>query len=160
MFQGALCTHYRYPGASNGGLQRGPCEERPGLPLAGHSRFQPAGLPQGRAEPLSHGGGTSAKMYLKKGRTCQTGKGEEEKNPQTNNTSQRREPRDQRVRGRCAVLWRRYSLQPVEGLGRSRWVLLKELRPVESHTLEQGLFGFFPKELETQGNSCWSRGKA
>ncbi|KAK4823236.1 hypothetical protein QYF61_000096 [Mycteria americana] len=45
------------------GLQGGLCEERPGLPRAGHSRFQPAPAdpPQGTAEPRSHGGAASGK---------------------------------------------------------------------------------------------------
>ncbi|KAK4830272.1 hypothetical protein QYF61_009365 [Mycteria americana] len=46
-----------------GGLRGGLCEERPGLPRAGHSRFQPAPTdpPQGTAEPLSHDGSASGK---------------------------------------------------------------------------------------------------
>ena len=45
-------------------------EERPGLPCARHSRFQPAPMdpPQGTAEPLSQDGGVSGKVCVRKGR--------------------------------------------------------------------------------------------
>ena len=47
-------------------LQGSLCEERLGLPHAGHSRFQPAPTnpPQGTAEPLSQDGSASRKTYL------------------------------------------------------------------------------------------------
>lgn len=45
------------------------CEERPGLPCAGDSQFQPAPVdpPHDMAEPHSHNGATSGKQYLRKG---------------------------------------------------------------------------------------------
>lgn len=48
----------------------GLCEERPGLPRAGHGRFQPAPLasPQGSSGPSSHSGGTLGKLFNKGGK--------------------------------------------------------------------------------------------
>lgn len=53
------------------------CEERLGLPFAGHSQFQldPAHPPQGTAKPRSKGGGASGKRYFRKGKECQVVKG-------------------------------------------------------------------------------------
>ena len=53
-----------------GGLQGGLCEERLGLPRAGHSWFQPAPAdpPQGMAEPCSHDSSASGKASVRKGK--------------------------------------------------------------------------------------------
>lgn len=63
--------------ASSGGC-RGLCEERPGLPRAGHRWLQLAQTHplQGTAGPLSQGGGDLGKMCLRKGKktTGQSGK--------------------------------------------------------------------------------------
>lgn len=46
------------------------CEERPGLPHAGHSWLQPAppAPPQGMAGPLSNTGGAFLNVYVRKGK--------------------------------------------------------------------------------------------
>lgn len=45
------------------------CEERSGMPCAGHSPFQPGPInpPQGTNEPVSQDGGALGKAYVRKG---------------------------------------------------------------------------------------------
>ena len=64
-----------------GGCRGGLCEERPGLPRAGHSLFHPAPTDplQSTAEPLSQDGGTSGKTSLRKVKTLHGRRGSEEK---------------------------------------------------------------------------------
>ena len=59
------------------------CEEQPGLPRAGHSRFQPASTapPQATAQPCNRYGGTWGESGWGRAKPCLAVRGEYEKQP-------------------------------------------------------------------------------
>lgn len=66
----AECTGCRYPGAGTEGLQGCPLWKRQSLPWPQQAPTEP---PQGGAGTLSHDGGTSRTMYVRKGKTMRAG---------------------------------------------------------------------------------------